>query len=111
MPRSATELTGFERKYLRGLAHGQKPILLVGQKGMTESLAKALAEALESHELVKVKFIDDAAKENKKQLADRLRQAVDAHLVGMIGHTAIFYRAQTDPQKRKVILPRQQPTS
>jgi hypothetical protein len=30
-------LEGFEKKYLRGLAHGLKPVVFIGRQGMTEN--------------------------------------------------------------------------
>ena len=52
------ELTSSQCKYLRGLAHKKKPVVQVGQKGMTDALVKALDDALETHELIKIKFVD-----------------------------------------------------
>jgi RNA-binding protein len=49
-------LTGQARKYLRGLAHSLKPVVLIGQKGASPSVSQALEQALLKHELVKVKF-------------------------------------------------------
>ena len=98
-------LKGHQRKYLRGLAHSSKPIVLVGQKGANRSVAKALDEALTKHELVKVKFIEEKEKEKKQRLADGLSIATGAHVVGHIGHTAIFYRPHPEPEKRFIILP------
>ena len=51
-------LSSSQRKYLRGVAHGLKPVVLIGQKGLTTSVVDALDEALMTHELVKAKFID-----------------------------------------------------
>ena len=52
------KLKGFEKKYLRGLAHGMKPVVLVGQKGLTDELIKSTNQALDTHELIKIKFIE-----------------------------------------------------
>ena len=99
------ELTSFQRKYLRGLAHSLKAVILVGQKGVTDLVLRALNEALCHHELVKIKFIEDKAKVEKRSLAETLQRAASAELVGMIGHTAILYRQHPDSQKRKIHLP------
>ena len=106
MKESATELAGFQKKYLRGLAHGLKPIVYIGHKGLTESVAAALDQALLSHELVKAKFIDDKDKPFKTKTLKALEKAVGADVVGMIGHIAIFYRPNPDPQKRRISIPR-----
>ena len=99
------DLSSYQRKYLRGLAHGLKPIVLIGQKGLTTSLAAALDQALITHELVKAKFIDDKDKAYKAQTVEFLQKTTASEMVGLIGHTAIFYRPHPDPQKRKISLP------
>lgn len=100
------KLKGFEKKYLRGLAHGEKPLVLIGQKGITPSLVKAIDEALDTHELIKVKFNEFKEKDQKEAAADVIEKGCGTEMVGMIGHTAIFYRCQKDPEKRKIILPK-----
>ena len=98
-------LTGQVRKYLRGLAHAFKPIVLVGQKGATQSVSRSLDQALLKHELVKVKFIEGKTKELKRLKILELESATGASMIGMIGHTAIFYRPHPQPDKRKIKLP------
>ena len=98
-------LSSNQRKYLRGLAHGLKPIVLIGQKGLTSSLVEALDEALSAHELVKAKFIEDKDKAFKAQAIEMLTKATASEIVGLIGHTAIFFRAHPDPDKRRITIP------
>ncbi len=52
----STSLNNAQKRYLRGLAHDLKPIILVGAKGPTDALLAELDLALERHELLKVKF-------------------------------------------------------
>ena len=98
-------LKGFQRKYLRGVAHGMKPVVMIGQKGNTEAVLKEVKNALEAHELIKVKFIDHKEKEEKMEIITRLSQQAACEMVGLIGHTAILYRRQPDPKKQKIVLP------
>lgn len=100
------DLKGYERTYLRGLAHHLKPVVLIGQRGMTDQVIKALHEALEQHELIKVKFIEEKTKAEKRLMVELLCQGGQAHLVGMVGHIAILFRPSSDPEKRKIFLPR-----
>jgi RNA-binding protein len=99
------KLKGFQKKHLRGLAHHIKPVVYIGQKGITDTVVRSVDEALNSHELIKVKFIDFKEKGLKKQIADAIERQTSGEIVGMIGHTAIFYRRHSDPQKRKIKLP------
>lgn len=94
-----------QRRYLRGLAHGLKPVVFVGQKGLTATLSAAIDEALGAHELIKVKFVEFKEKEHKAAITARIEADSGAELVGLIGHTAILYRPQEDPQKRRIELP------
>lgn len=98
-------LKGFQKKYLRGLAHAKKPVVFVGQKGLTPALTEAVEEALNTHELIKVKFNEFKEKEQKAKIAELIETDTGAELVGIIGHTAIFYRCQKDPAKRKIDMP------
>jgi len=97
------KLTGAQRKYLRGLANPLKPTILIGKSGLSLQVLAAIDSALDSHELVKLKFIE--FKEEKKELARVIEQKMDCEMAGMIGHVAIFYRPNKDQDKRKITLP------
>jgi RNA-binding protein len=99
------KLKGYQKKYLKGLVHGMKPLVFVGQKGLSPTVTKAVDESLEKHELIKVKFIDFKEKDQKKELVGVIEKETESELVGMIGHIAIFYRHQKDPEKRKIKVP------
>ena len=100
------KLKGFQKKYLKGLAHSKKPLVFVGQKGITPTLIKAVDEALETHELIKVKFIEFKEKNQKDEVSGIIEKKIGAEMVGIIGHMAIFYRQQKDPEKRKITIPK-----
>jgi RNA-binding protein len=99
------KLEGFQRKYLRGLAHGLKPVVFIGRKGLTPEVLLFAEKALERHELIKMKFNDFKEKADKTEISERIEKETGAENVGMIGHTVIFYRQQEDPEKRKISLP------
>ena len=98
-------LKGFQKKYLRGRAHKLKPTVFIGQKGITENVIRSTDEALNAHELIKVKFLDFKEKRQKLELSDVLSEGANCHAVGMIGHIAIFFRPHKDPEKRRIKLP------
>ena len=52
---AAPELSEGQRRHLRGLAHGLRPLIRVGHPGLTESLVRETVRALHDHELIKVK--------------------------------------------------------
>ena len=98
-------LKGFEKKYLRGLAHDLKPLVLIGKDGITDGIVRAAEEGLAQHELIKIRFNDFKEKNQKETLTGELVVRTGSAQVGMIGHTAILYRQQTDPAKRRIQLP------
>ncbi len=102
---TTTALKGFQKKYLRGLAHPLKPVVQIGKEGITEGVIRAIDECLFRHELIKVKFTDFKEKEQKEAIAGEFTDKTGSSLVGMIGHTAILYRQQADPEKRKIAIP------
>ena len=98
-------LKGFQKKFLKGLAHQLKPVVFIGQKGLSNSLIGSIHDALDTHELIKLKFIEFKEKPQKAAMAEVIETKTGCRLVGIIGHTAIFYRQHTDPDKRKIQLP------
>ena len=100
-------LKGFQKQHLKGLAHAYKPVVHIGQKGLSENLVDSLEEALESHELIKIKFIDCKEKTQKKDLIKQMESISKCELVGMTGHIAILFRQNRNPEKRKISVPQQ----
>ena len=99
------KLPQYQRKFLKGQAHHLKPSVQVGQKGFTDALIEALDDALTQHELIKVKFIAFKEGDQKKEILEQVETATGAHVVGLIGHIAILFRQNRDPEKRKIKLP------
>jgi len=100
-----TNLKGFQKKYLRGLAHNMNPVVIIGQKGVNESVIKSVDDALSVHELIKVKFNEFKEKEQKKELISLIEQKSRCEQVGLIGHIAMFYKKHKNPEKRKIQIP------
>ncbi len=96
-------MKGSAKKYLRAQAHHLKPLVIIGAKGVTESLIASVDLALKDHELIKVKFGE--FKEAKKEISQEIANATKSELVGLIGNIAIFYRQHPEPEKRKIRFP------
>ena len=90
-------------RYLRGLAHALKPVIMTGNKGLTEAVIKELGVALDHHELVKVKLGSDDRDARKAQVAE-LRERTGAELVQSIGKVACLFRR--NDEEPKLALPR-----
>jgi len=90
-------------KFLRGKCHDLKPVVMLGQKGLTEAVLNELEIALDHHELVKIKLsVDD--RDARKQLAEEICQRCQADVVQSIGKTLTIYRA--NPDKVIIALPK-----
>lgn len=98
-------MTGYQKKYLRGLAHRLKPVVMVGQKGTTPTLIKTVESSLTAHELIKVRFIEFKDREQKEKIIDEMITATQCDIAGTIGHTAILFRPHPDVDKRRIVLP------
>ena len=77
---------------LKARAQLLKPLIRVSHEGLTQKLIAALNQALDQHELVKIKFM--AMKDQKKVLAKALGVQTEATVVQQVGHTATFWRAR-----------------
>ena len=102
------KLAGFQRKYLRGLAHELKPVVMIGKSGLTDAVHAMIDQALTDHELIKIKFVD--FKDEKEVLSLDIATKSKSENVGGIGNIVIFYRQQEDIKKRKIKIPVKQQT-
>lgn len=93
-------LEGFQRRFLRGLANPRKPLLQIGESGISTGVLGALDRALLDHELVKVRLRQP---DDKKAVAHELADRSGAELCGLVGHTVILYRR--NPEQPRIELP------
>ncbi|MCI1208002.1 MAG: YhbY family RNA-binding protein [Treponema sp.] len=83
-------LTSRQRGLLCKYANDLKPVIWIGQKGITESLERKTDQSLTFHELIKIKFLD--FKEDKTELSQSLADKCGAEVVRIIGNIVILYR-------------------
>jgi len=102
-PHIRMALSASQKRYLRGFAHDLKPVILVGQKGITPALLAELDGALAHHELVKVKLGGDD-RDERAQSIDTILGHSGADLVQAIGKTATFFRR--NPKQSQFTLPK-----
>lgn len=96
------DLTERQRRYLRGLAHPLKPLVMIGDSGLTEGVAKETARALHDHELIKVR-VRGAEREQRDALLADLAQRTGSMLIHRIGHVAVLYRRRAEMPK--IVIP------
>lgn len=95
------DLSEHQKKYLRGLGHQLKPVISVGDSGLSESLLAEFDATLGHHELIKVKVrVGDRAA--RDEIIGQLCGDYNAVLVQRIGNVALLYRPNPEkkPEKR-----------
>ena len=94
-----TALTSRHRSALRARAHNMKPIVLVGQGGLSRGVLDELARALDDHELVKLRFHHGDRASIRDEI-DSACSALNATLIQRVGKTAVIFRARLDGAQR-----------
>jgi RNA-binding protein len=96
------ELSERQRRHLRGLAHPLKPVVRLGNAGLTEAVAREAEHALRDHELIKVKA-PGGDREARDALFAALALRTASALVHRIGNVAVLYRPH--PELPRILIP------
>jgi RNA-binding protein len=88
-------LDAAQKKKLKQSAHYLKPLIRIGQKGITDSLVAETDACLERHELIKV-HVAAGERDMRGELAAELTARVKADLVHSIGKVFILFREKKD---------------
>lgn len=97
------QLSERQKRFLRGLGHDLKPVVTVGDAGLSESLRKEFDSTISHHELIKVR-VRAADRQSRDSMIHDLCQSSGASLVTRIGNVALVYRCNED--KPVIPLPR-----
>ena len=95
-------LTNKQKRFLRSEANQLQPLIQIGKNGLTESVVELVVEALEAKELIKVSILQNCG-EDKKDIAQKLEEVEDLHIVQIIGSTIVVYRESIE--KKRIELP------
>jgi len=96
------KLTEPQKKYLRGLGHPLKPVIMVGDAGLTEALLSEFRSTIEHHELIKVR-VRSGDRKVRDTIIDELCKTGSAQLVTRIGNVALIY--ERNGEKPRIRLP------
>ena len=91
-----------QKQFLKGLAHHLNPVVMLGGNGLTEGVLAEIENALNHHELIKVK-VAGADRETKQLIIDAIVRETKAAQVQTIGHILVLYRPSAEA---KIQLPR-----
>ena len=83
-----------DKKKLRAEAHTLKPVIMIGQSGLTAAVLAEIKQALDSHELIKVKI--RAERDERKLISEKICTDTGAELIQTIGQIAVIYRLNPD---------------
>ena len=83
------------KRALRGRGHSLKPVVSIGNAGLSEAVLRELELSLEHHELMKIR-ITGGDRTERQQLIGRICKELGAELIQSIGHIALIYREAAD---------------
>ena len=96
-------MTSKQRAYLKSLAQTMEPIFQIGKNSLTPENTKAIAEALEARELIKVSVLQNCM-DDPREIAETLAERTQSQVVQVIGKKIVLYKEGKD-DKKKIQLP------
>ena len=84
-----------QKKFLRGMGHALKPVISIGNAGLSESVLKEFTSTIAHHELIKVR-VRAADRDARDALIAEMGRETGAELVSRIGNVALMYRRNPD---------------
>lgn len=98
------KMTTKQRAYLKGLAMNLDPIFQIGKNSMTPEVTKAIQEALDARELIKISVLKNCA-DDPRALAEVIAERTHSQVVQVIGKKIVLYKEGKDKHK-KIELPK-----
>ncbi|GFI49236.1 RNA-binding protein YhbY [Lachnospiraceae bacterium] len=92
-------MTTKQRAYLKSLAMTMDPIFQIGKNSMTPELTKAVEEALNARELIKVSVLKNCM-DDPRMLAEMLAERTHSAVVQVIGKKIVLYKEGKDKNKK-----------
>ncbi len=90
-----------QRSMLKGLAMNEPSIFQIGKGGLTPELTKAIGDALEKRELVKINILKNCD-EDVNIMAEAIAGRTGSEVVQVIGKKLVLFKYQKDPKKRRI---------
>ena len=97
-------MTSKQRAYLKSLAMTMDPIFKIGKASLTPENTKAIAEALEARELIKISVLQNCM-DDPKELAQMVAERTKSQVVQVIGKKIVLYKEGKE-NKKKIMLPK-----
>lgn len=90
-------LNNQHRNRLKKLCHALKPVVIVGQKGLQGNVLDEIVNALEHHELIKIKL--NAERDTRKEYIAAICDHTGGEVIQTIGQTVSLYRRNREKPK------------
>ena len=88
-------MTPAERKAFKARAHKLEPVVIIGNKGLTEEVFAEIDRALTAHELIKVRA-PLADRDERQVFVENIAQQTGAEAVQVVGKVFVLYRKNPD---------------
>ncbi|EEI83569.1 ribosome assembly RNA-binding protein YhbY [Anaerococcus tetradius] len=88
-------LTGKQRAFLKQEAHDFKPIINIGKFSVTDDLIKAIDEALQARELIKIKILNNNM-DDQDEIIDTIIDKTSSEFISHLGSIFTLYRKNED---------------
>ena len=94
-------LSEHQKKFLRGLGHDLKPLVMVGDAGLSDAVRAEYESTLSHHELIKVR-VRVGDRDARDKIIKKLCEDSSALLIQRIGNVALLFRQnlKKKPEKR-----------
>jgi RNA-binding protein len=90
-------ITQRQKRWLKKRVHHLKPVVILGQAGLTDAVLAEIDGALDHHELIKVK-VNAGDRDARDAAVAMIAERTGSDFVDRVGNMAAFFRA--NPQKR-----------
>jgi len=87
-------LSNVEKKSLRTKAHLLKPSVMIGQNGLTDTVLAEIDNALNAHDLIKIR-ISGVDKNKRTKLCEKIEQQLNTEVADQIGSITVLYRPES----------------
>ena len=84
-------LTSSQKRSLSAKAHALKPVILLGQQGLTPAVLAETECALQAHELIKIK-LTGSDRDSKYAIAEEIAKQLNASIIHIRGFLLTLYR-------------------
>lgn len=99
------KLSGKQKRYLRGLGHHLKPLVILGRDGLSKNVIIAINAVLVAHELVKIK-VGNGCLLDRHEAAEDIAEKTGSEIIQILGKTLLLFRPNPDREdEHRIKLP------